>query len=542
MDTDAFSTASHTLKGHQAALQMPMDNVNASVDVSGKKKNRFRKKNKDKSSRSRCNNGDNNGGNYSDVESVDPEVKELIRGREKLTFGAEICLLGKPHLGGNSASAAAAAASNIGGVGGSNELNSLSYNDLTSSINYTPAKLVDAKGNVFQLHPSGYVTPYKQAMGHIGGYSNIHYVQPVQQRPIQMQMQMQMQMPQQRPLQFYPIAPEGYNSTTHTSSSVSSMRKRNKAFQNLNTSLFAKNRLKLVQQNVLCKPCFFGDIDLSTSNRFGDLDSTTRIMSSSANTSLRSSYRNSLRSSFASTTRNDNRSTKLPPTSNDEIKVDEVDDEIKVDEDEKLVVSDEISWKEGAVAASEPMMEHDIVNVRQDEDSPGGVDGNGVVGQNEVEKEKHVINTVEDETMLESGDGDNDGDGKSIGNVDRIDNDNGNSNGYDNGNGNGYCKHRDGGLTDQETDLKKELDGDTPISTDFEISTDDNSLNSGVVKKHGDQNGTDPAMIINDDTEGTSENSKDGSCYQTEEKDRCREENSDIVKNPEDISEDTVMN
>ena len=188
------------------------------------------------------------------------------------------------------------------------------------------------------------------------------------------------------------------------------------------------------------------------------------------------------------------------------------------------------------------MMEHDIVNVRQDEDSPGGVDGNGVVGQNEVEKEKHVINTVEDETMLESGDGDNDGDGKSIGNVDRIDNDNGNSNGYDNGNGNGYCKHRDGGLTDQETDLKKELDGDTPISTDFEISTDDNSLNSGVVKKHGDQNGTDPAMIINDDTEGTSENSKDGSCYQTEEKDRCREENSDIVKNPEDISEDTVMN
>ncbi|CAI5760612.1 unnamed protein product [Candida verbasci] len=189
-----------------------------------------------------------NNNNNSDNESVDPEVKELIKGREVLTFGPDA------YCGNNNHNANAI-----------HNHNSTNFTNISSTTS-----IIGTNGGV-------------GGVGIGGGFNNL----PHNQSP--------------SPLTTHTVLT---NSTSISATTPISLSMKNiKKFKNLSTNNSkSPNRLKEIQLQILELAQYCGDLDLGTSNRYGDVDSTSIIIcSSSANTSSRSSYRSSLRSSFRNT-------------------------------------------------------------------------------------------------------------------------------------------------------------------------------------------------------------------------------------------------
>ncbi|CCE39626.1 hypothetical protein FOB58_005428 [Candida parapsilosis] len=331
-----------------------------------------------------------------DSESVDSEVKELIKGRESLTFGPEaLTSMAKgsqqqqqkrqqqQHGGDGKASSVDLT------VSSSSNMSSMSHGHGHAPPmpyhygNYI--RLTDQQGNIFILHPNGYATPVRQITGHIGGsgYTNMLTQQLYAQNSIrsfaaipapppmscnQPPSQMPPQIPPQMPTSLssqinshgvsantnggyvsssnatmmmtssntantkepssdvgahsagvtaFPIFPyppqPGLTMTPSTTSSLtrSPYRKNFRKFRHLGSHSSRRggggggggdvgsngrhSNLHEVQTSILTLAQFCGDLDLGTTNRFGNLDSTSIIInSSSANISSRSSFRSVL--------------------------------------------------------------------------------------------------------------------------------------------------------------------------------------------------------------------------------------------------------
>ncbi|KAI5950235.1 hypothetical protein KGF54_005192 [Candida jiufengensis] len=275
----------------------------------------------------------------SDSESVDSEVKELIKGRESLTFGPDAFPPNNSSQQQQTTGSTTSEESNLASSTMSSTSSSLNrghHNHHNNNFNHHPgalSKLTDQFGNVYFLHPNGFVTPVRPVSGHIGGSgyaSSLNYSQQQQQQQsffrninnnsqsLIMPPQTPMPMSNFTPMMMYPNSSTASMAAVTSLSSGSPYRKRFQKFKHLKSHKSSKySNLKEFQNSILNLAQFSGDLDLGTSNRFGELDSTSIIInSSSANTSSRSSYRSSLRSSLRFSS---SRSTKSPPVSKEDI-------------------------------------------------------------------------------------------------------------------------------------------------------------------------------------------------------------------------------
>ncbi|KAI5961089.1 hypothetical protein CANMA_003863 [Candida margitis] len=284
-----------------------------------------------------------------DSESVDSEVKELIKGRESLTFGPDSLTnnnsnnnnIGKERQPGKDSSI------DLNVSNRSSMSHGHGYGHVHSPYHYgnNYIRLTDQQGNTFILYPNGYVTPVRQITGHIGGtgYTNMLTQQLYAQNSTQSFAVLPQPLPPPPPPQLPPqqdanganvntnggyissssammmmtstntagsvvgptmgIPSPGHHSLTASpstsSASPSPYRKNFRKFRHLGRNSSRRNgrqsNLHEVQNSILTLAQFCGDLDLGTTNRFGNLDSTSIIInSSSANTSSRSSYRSVL--------------------------------------------------------------------------------------------------------------------------------------------------------------------------------------------------------------------------------------------------------
>lgn len=283
-----------------------------------------------------------------DSESVDSEVKELIKGRESLTFGPEALTSNNSTKEQQLQKDDKSSSVDLIVTSSSNML-SISHGHGhglgPSPFHYgNYVRLTDQQGNIFILHPNGYVTPVRQITGHIGGlgYTNMLtqqlYAQnssqsfaaipppPLIHQPSHQAHQdpngvnanpngghesssrAMMMMSTSGSVAGHP-PPPGLTMTPSTTSSMRSPYRKNiRKFRHLGSSSFRRggigggagvnarqSNLHEVQNSILTLAQFCGDLDLGTTNRFGNLDSTSIIINlSSANTSSRSSYRSVL--------------------------------------------------------------------------------------------------------------------------------------------------------------------------------------------------------------------------------------------------------
>ncbi|CAX41347.1 conserved hypothetical protein [Candida dubliniensis CD36] len=244
----------------------------------------------------------------SDTESVVgvKELKELIKGREVLTFGPD---------------------------GYSQSINDEILPQMTSSTPSSTSftrltKLLDTEGNEYLLHSNGFVTPiiknhdlntmeinsvmanYNNNTNNGYSYNNRSTVLPTNAAGLSTT-----------------IPPSTTTATTNTNSSAmangatntflslinnnnnntnNDNRKRRRLNQSPYRNLTTRNsrapnndRLKEFQTQILELTQFYGDLDLGTNNRFGAVDSTTIIIGTiSRSNSSKSSFRSSLRTSL----------------------------------------------------------------------------------------------------------------------------------------------------------------------------------------------------------------------------------------------------
>lgn len=219
----------------------------------------------------------------SDTESVAQvkELKELIKGREVLTFGPDAYGQSNNNNNNNNESEI------LPEVASTTPL-SLSLNGLT--------KLLDNEGNEYLLHLNGFVTPIIknhdiQAIENasmVGSTINgRHLVLPTNAAGSPTTL------------------PSSTTTTIGTTVSSMTSRKRRRLNQSPYRNLTVRNsrcpnKLKEFQTQVLELAQFYGDLDLGTNNRFGEVDSTTIIIGTiSRSNSSKSSFRSSLRNSLA---------------------------------------------------------------------------------------------------------------------------------------------------------------------------------------------------------------------------------------------------
>ncbi|KAI5965386.1 uncharacterized protein KGF55_001607 [Candida pseudojiufengensis] len=281
----------------------------------------------------------------SDADSVDSEVKELIKGRESLTFGPDVYPTNESNKQQQTTGSTTSEESNLASSTMSSTASSLNHVHTAHHLHQPPntpaamSKLTDQFGNVYILHPNGFVTPIRPISGHIGGSgytSSLNQSQQLHQqqsfiRQVHNNSQQQMIVPPQTsmsmsnftpvPMMMYPNSSSAsMAAVTSLSSGTNPYRKKFQKYKNLksykSSSNSSSSNLHQFQNSILNLAQFSGDLDLGTSNRFGELDSTSIIInSSSANTSSRSSYRSSLRSSLRFSS---SRSTKSPPVSKED--------------------------------------------------------------------------------------------------------------------------------------------------------------------------------------------------------------------------------
>ncbi|KAL6454289.1 hypothetical protein SBY92_003751 [Candida maltosa Xu316] len=230
----------------------------------------------------------------SDTDSVTgvQELKELIKGREVLTFGPDAY-----DQGDNANSILCGDILPVDNIQSSTQ-SLLSLSGLT--------KLLDNEGNEYLLHPNGFVTPIiKHSSRDLVDNNNCLVVGGNSSNTTSTGRNIVLPTNAAGTPTTLPSSTTTTLSTPLLTSSINSRKRRRlnqSPYRNLTVrNSRAPNKLKEFQTQVLELAQFYGDLDLGTNNRFGEVDSTTIIIGTiSRRNSSKSSFRsNSLRNSLA---------------------------------------------------------------------------------------------------------------------------------------------------------------------------------------------------------------------------------------------------